>query len=88
MGKPSTDTTDAQQGGLTLAGRRYLSPAELSRLLGVTPRTLNRWHEARIGPPRVKVGSMVLYDCEKLPEWLDCHECRPVERRTDRRRAR
>lgn len=81
-GDPAHNTaTDPCPADLTVAGRRYLTQAGFSRLLGVTPRTLARWDELRIGPPRIKIGKLVLYDLEKLPAWLERHESQPIDRR-------
>ena len=43
-------------------------------IFGVTARTLARWDDQRIGPPKSKVGKLILYDFEKLPAWLESHE--------------
>jgi hypothetical protein len=63
---------------IDLGGRNYATQAGLARLLGVTTRTLARWDERRIGPPKIKVGKLVLYDLAKLPCWLEGHENAPV----------
>jgi hypothetical protein len=65
-------------GEVEIAGRRYITPERLAALLDVSVRTLNRWHAMRIGPPRVKVGRLVLFDLAKLPEWLRSRETEPV----------
>ena len=59
---------------IEIDGRRYATQAGLARRLGVTCRTLARWHERRIGPPKIKVGKLVLYDLAKLHTWLEGHE--------------
>jgi hypothetical protein len=46
----------------------YFSKDALAGLLGVTPRTLNRWHDERTGPDRIRVGRKVLYS---LARWLE-----------------
>jgi hypothetical protein len=68
-----------------LNGHRYVRQNGLARMLGVTVRTLFRWDERRIGPPKIKVGKLVLYDLAKLHGWLEGHESAPV---TERRRGR
>jgi len=72
-----------------IAGRTYATMTGLARLLGVTPRTLSRWDERRIGPPKIKVGKMVLFEIEKIPAWLETHEREAVivRRGSSRRRA-
>jgi phage terminase Nu1 subunit (DNA packaging protein) len=68
-----------------IAGRHYVTANRLAATLGVTPRTLARWDAARIGPPKIKVGKLVLFDLAKLPEWLATRETEPV-RAAGRRR--
>jgi hypothetical protein len=51
-------------------------------------RTLGRWDAARIGPPRIKVGKLVLFDLAKLPAWLASRETQPVRAAGRRRSAR
>jgi hypothetical protein len=58
---------------IELGGKRYISPARLASLLGVTVRTLSRWHAMRVGPTRTKIGRLVLIPVEKLPSWLESH---------------
>ena len=65
-------------GEIEIAGRRYVTADRLAELLGVTPRTLNRWHATRSGPPRIKKGKLVLFDISKLPDYLASHETEPV----------
>jgi hypothetical protein len=63
---------------IELENRPYTTPGGLARMLGVTPRTLFRWDERRIGPPKIKVGKRVLYDLAKIPAWLEEHERAPL----------
>jgi phage terminase Nu1 subunit (DNA packaging protein) len=67
---------------IELEGRRYATQPGLARLLGVTTRTLSRWDERRMGPPKIKIGRRVLYDLAKLHDWLGSHEREPVAPRT------
>jgi hypothetical protein len=61
-------------GEIEIAGRRYITPRRLSRLLGVTERTLARWDARRIGPPKITIGKTILFDIAKLPDWLASRE--------------
>jgi hypothetical protein len=70
-----------------LNGHRYVRQNGLARMLGVTVRTLFRWDERRIGPPKIKVGKLVLYDLAKLHGWLEGHEGQPVGGPRQRRRS-
>ncbi|TXN72856.1 helix-turn-helix domain-containing protein [Methylobacterium sp. WL6] len=45
-----------------------------AELLGVSPRTLDRWHLLREGPPRILVGRQVRYRVSALEAWLLAHE--------------
>jgi len=39
----------------------YVTPAELAAQLGITLRTLRRWEQKRIAPPRVAVERQIFY---------------------------
>jgi predicted DNA-binding transcriptional regulator AlpA len=48
---------------------------QAAQLLGVSPRTLDRWHHLRIGPPRVALGShKVRYRLSSLDAWVRSRE--------------
>jgi hypothetical protein len=66
----------------------FLTPARLARLLGVSVRTLQRWDATRIGPPRCKVGNLILYAAASVRGWLDAAERSPVRREPVGRRFR
>lgn len=59
-----------------------LTPAEVAAQLGVTPHTLLRWHNQRVGPARIKVGKQVFYRRQALFAWLQAHETGPVRTRS------
>ena len=61
-----------------IAGKRYLPAHALAKVLGVTLRTLSRWDDARTGPPKIKIGRLVLYDEDKIPAWMAAHESQPA----------
>lgn len=56
----------------------HLSAWEVADALGVSCRTLSRWHALRVGPPRCKVGRTVLYRKDAVEKWLAKHETQPV----------
>src|SRR4051794_13417689 len=56
----------AATGEVEIAGRHYITADRLAAMLGVTARTLGRWDAARIGPPKIKIGRLVLFDLAKL----------------------
>lgn len=83
---PAFLTGAAPPGGIEISGRRYVTPESLAALLGVSTRTLGRWEAVRIGPPKIKVGKLVLFDLARLPEWLASRETEPVRATGGRRR--
>jgi hypothetical protein len=60
-------------GLVEIGGRRFVTAGHLASLLGVTVRTLSRY-----GPPKIKIGKKVLYDLDKIPEWLASREIPPT----------
>ena len=64
----------------------YMTPAEVAAQLGITPRTLERWHNQRVGPPRVRLGRKVLYRHQAVVEWITKNETVParIGQRTNR----
>jgi len=46
---------------MIINGRSYLKEAELAQRLGVSIRTLVRWHKQGIGPRRMKIGNFIIY---------------------------
>lgn len=72
-------------GEVEISGRRYVTADRLATTLGVTTRTLCRWDAARIGPQKIKVGKLILFDLGKLPDWLATRETEPVRATTRRR---
>ncbi|WP_050750328.1 helix-turn-helix transcriptional regulator [Allochromatium vinosum] len=56
----------------------YLTKDEAAEELGVTARTLDRWFAERIGPPRTKIGKLVLYRKAALVDWVAKREEHPV----------
>jgi hypothetical protein len=70
--------------GSILAG--YIAPEQLARELGVSERTLARWHAARLGPPRVTIGRRPYYRLTSVAEWIALQEEKPPERRGKRER--
>jgi len=49
----------------------YLSRNELAEFLGISARTLDRWHAQRRGPKRVQVGNFIRYRQSDVSAWLD-----------------
>ena len=57
---------------------RYLTRKELAAILGISTRTLARWHQLRVGPPRIAVGHVILYRRTSVDRWLLDQEVYPV----------
>lgn len=55
-----------------------LSQKETADLLGVSERTLARWHSLRKGPPRVSAGRRPLYRLQAVQKWLERNEIQPI----------
>lgn len=55
----------------------YLSPKDTAHMLGVSERTLARWHTLRKGPARIAVGRKVLYRLDAIHDWLMANETGP-----------
>jgi len=56
---------------------RLLDREEVAKWLGVSPRTLDRWHALRRGPPRVQLsGGKVRYRAKSLVDWIEQQERR------------
>jgi hypothetical protein len=64
IGLAETAIDRQDDGVIVIAGRRYLKPERLAQILGKSTRTLARWDEQRIGPPKIKIGNQPLYDEE------------------------
>ena len=52
----------------------YLTPKDTASLLGVSERTLARWHVLRMGPARIAIGRKVLYRLAAIRNWLLANE--------------
>jgi phage terminase Nu1 subunit (DNA packaging protein) len=63
---------------LSIGSRKFVSAQHVASMLRVSVRTLSRWDMAGIGPPKIKVGKLILFDVDKLTEWLASRETRPV----------
>jgi hypothetical protein len=48
----------------------YISEADLARQLNRSVRTLQRLAARRLGPPRTKIGRLIVYNIEHVRAWL------------------
>jgi predicted DNA-binding transcriptional regulator AlpA len=68
-------------GEVLIGSRRYVTTYRLASMLGMSPRTINRWNTARMGPPRIRVGMLILFEVTKVQDWLASFENEPVASR-------
>lgn len=57
---------------------KYLTREEAAKVIRVTTKSLDNWAKDGTGPPRIKANRRVLYDAEKLEEWLHEREQQPA----------
>ena len=55
-----------------------MKPADVAKMLGISTRTLHRWHALRYGPARCKIGNIVLYRKSAIESWLTANEVQPT----------
>ena len=68
---------------IEIAGVQYVTPDGLALLFRVSRRTVSRWTAQRIGPPHIKIGKMVLFELDRIPQWLSTQEIVAPQRRID-----
>ncbi len=66
-----------------LAG--FMTPDDLATALGISRRTLARWHARRAGPARCVAGKLILYRVGAVRDWLAGLERDPPARSRLRR---
>jgi predicted DNA-binding transcriptional regulator AlpA len=64
----------------------YLTREALAAQLQKSVRTIDRWETRRVGPPRVRVGRLILFRVQSVREWLESHE-QPHGKRATRGRG-
>ena len=57
-----------------------LSHSQAAEFLGVSTKTLKRWHSQRIGPPRCKAGQTIFYLKSSVLTWLKSREQEPLRK--------
>ena len=48
----------------------FISEDEFAAMTRRSTRTLYRWDKDGIGPPRVRIGGLILYRTEAVQQWL------------------
>lgn len=51
--------------------KRYLRTPEAARMVGLSPRTLEKHRTFGTGPTYLKLGGRILYTAEDLQRWID-----------------
>ena len=73
MGKATLETRNVAE---PLLGSDFLTADALARELGVSPRTIARWHVGRTGQPRVCLGKKIIFRRASVIAWLEGREDR------------
>ena len=62
--------------------RTLVDRTQMAHILGVVPRTVQRWQYER-GLPVIKLGKYLRYDPERVLTWLHGHEQTTASRGSD-----
>ena len=60
-----------------------MTKKDTAEFIGVSERTLDRWHLLRKGPPRITLCRRILYRLEAVVTWLESNEAVPIRRFRD-----
>jgi hypothetical protein len=52
----------------------YITKFELAALMEVSDRTIDRWEQFGIGPPRISIGGRIFYNRQKIADWIAAKE--------------
>jgi Helix-turn-helix domain len=66
-----TPTTAAAGDEIVIDDRHLLGERRVAKMLGCSPRTLQRRRMEGKGPPTTKIGRKVFYELNDLQEWID-----------------
>jgi predicted DNA-binding transcriptional regulator AlpA len=67
----STPATAAAGDEIVIDDRHLLGERRVAKMLGCSPRTLQRWHKDGKGPPSTKIGRKTFYELNELQKWMD-----------------
>ena len=70
----SGNKNDAMAVPCSIIGDEYMTREALAKDLGVSVRTIDRWHILRVGPPRTQLQKVILYRRESVLGWLRSRE--------------
>jgi DNA-binding transcriptional MerR regulator len=54
----------------------YVTPPQLAQQLGITLRTLRRWEQKRLAPPRTVIARQIFYRVSSVKSWMESREQR------------
>ena len=63
---------------MTPSAIELLTNRETAALLGISERTLARWHAQRMGPPRINAGRRPKYRLSSVMKCLEANEAQPL----------
>ena len=72
----STPATAAAGDEIVIDDRHLLGERRVAKMLGCSPRTLQRWHKDGKGPPSTKIGRKTFYELNELQKWMDREKSR------------
>ncbi len=84
---PDLEVVDPTSSLSDFIREEYLTQPELAKALGRCARTLQQLDKRRAGPPKTKIGKLVLYRKAAVREWLAKQEQQQRDERPRRRRA-
>ena len=58
--------------------KQIMTTREAAELIGVSTRTLARWHAHRKGPARISAGRKPLYRFDAIQHWMQQNETQPL----------
>ncbi|WP_293613022.1 helix-turn-helix domain-containing protein [Ponticaulis sp.] len=64
---------------MSIPENQIFTLSEAAEFLKISTKTLNRWDQQRIGPPRTKIGQTVYYQKSDIWDWIDRNKRTPVK---------
>jgi prophage regulatory protein len=71
MNAPSSHPQTAHPVGIPAPQKRFVTPSELAKELGVSKSTIARWRAEGAGPPPTQIGPRsIVYAREGIERWI------------------
>lgn len=80
----SEKSESSESGAASFFNKEFMQPYELAEVLGISTRSLARWHAIGRGPPRIRVHNLIFYRQSAVRDWLIEAEVAPVRNLTRR----